>query len=297
MHDQIQFHVGTTSPSAASVYFTMRDGEKIVSAAGMFSGPFCEYARTLPTEFSVQLATHPAREQSIAESLVVDPCFWSPTLPFTYKVELQLQVESGQELSYRGTVGMRQWHAQQKNLFLGGRRTVLRGYRCHDLCDETIQQAHQLEAALLVGPSDQKAYEAADRLGTSLVIDLRKAGESLHDQMHCLNWHPSAMVAMVNAEQLAQTGCSPLPRQCLFAQCLTAESQHSEINGSQPETIAIELNVGEPPPAWLADVEKPTMALRRNVPEDQLQQPRRCCEMLQAELAPDFSLAGYFVSP
>ncbi|NOY41914.1 MAG: hypothetical protein GXP26_08770 [Planctomycetes bacterium] len=297
MHDQIQFHVGTTSPSAASVYFTMRDGAKIVSAAGTFSGPFCEYARTLPTEFSVQLATHPAREQSIAESLIIDPCFWSPTLPFTYKVELQLQLESGHEISYRGTVGMRQWHAEQKSFYLGFRRTVLRGYRCHDLCDETIQRAHQQESALLVDPAGQTAYEAADRLGVGLVVDLRKAGESLHDQIHGLNWHPSAMVAMVNAEQLSQIGSSAWPRQCLLAQCLTAESQHSEISEPQPEVLAIELNAGERPPAWLAGVEQPTIALRRNVSEDQLQEPRRCCEMLQAELAPDFSLAGYFVSP
>jgi len=297
MHNQLQLHIGSTSQAAARVYFTVLDNAKITSASGKLRGPYCKYARTLPAEFPVQLSTHPANQQTIAESLVIDPCYWSPTLPYTYEIELQLQLESGQEISHQGTLGMRQWHCRQENLYLDSRRTVLRGYRVHDFCEETVQQARKQESSLLIEPDDLTTYEAADSLGVGLMIDLRNTDESLHDQLHNLNWSPAALIAMVNAEQISQLDKPLLPQQFLLAQSLTSRSTIAEIEKTRADILVVGLDEDERPPSWTANVEQPVIAIRSGVSENQCLQPRRSCETLQADLAPEFNLAGYFISP
>ncbi len=296
MHDQLQFHVGNTSQSEACVYFSMRNDSKILSATGSFIGPHCEHSRTLPAEFKIRLSTHPATQQTIAEITIIDPCYWNPALPFTYEVELQIQDTNGLEIAYRGTLGMRRWHGAKKSFYLDLRRCVLRGYRCNEPNEDALQVARQQELTLIVDPTDRSFYQTANRLGVGLVVDLRNVGKAISDHVYRLNDSPSVMVALVSTEQLSQLDTNHRPKQCLLAQCLTAGAQPNEIIGTTPDAFAIELKADERPPLWLADIEKPLIAIHCLAEEPPLHSPRRRCEKLQATLAPDFSLAGYFVT-
>jgi hypothetical protein len=60
------------------------------------------------------------------------------------------------------------------------------------------------------------------------------------------------------------------------------------------DAFAVELNPGDRPPAWLATCDKPVMAIRKNIASE-IPTGRTGCDRLQAELAPKFDLAGYFV--
>jgi hypothetical protein len=60
------------------------------------------------------------------------------------------------------------------------------------------------------------------------------------------------------------------------------------------DAYAIELQSGERPPTWAATCDKPVIVIRNDL-EAEIRTARMSCDKLQAELAPEFDLAGYFV--
>ncbi len=55
---------------------------------GKIRGPFCANAQTLPTDF---LVTHsPDSAGPLGAASVIDPCYWTPELPMTYEVAIQV---------------------------------------------------------------------------------------------------------------------------------------------------------------------------------------------------------------
>jgi hypothetical protein len=52
---------------------------------GLITGPYCAYARTLP-------ATYPIRSGQVS---IVDPCYWTPELPFLYQIEATAPTAGG----------------------------------------------------------------------------------------------------------------------------------------------------------------------------------------------------------
>jgi hypothetical protein len=55
---------------------------------GRLVGPECERAHTLPT--SAPFVARVVEGALLAEAVVVDPCFWTPDLPFLYRAKLEL---------------------------------------------------------------------------------------------------------------------------------------------------------------------------------------------------------------
>ena len=53
---------------------------------------------------------------------------------------------------------------------------------------------------------------------------------------------------------------------------------------------------GERPPAWMAACGRPIVAIRRGAAYADFEKARADCDRLQAALAPEFDLAGYFVA-
>jgi hypothetical protein len=60
------------------------------------------------------------------------------------------------------------------------------------------------------------------------------------------------------------------------------------------DVVAVELAAEERPPSWMASLGKPVIAIRRGGAYANLHEARAACDRLQAELAPEFDLAGYF---
>ena len=59
--------------------------------------------------------------------------------------------------------------------------------------------------------------------------------------------------------------------------------------------IVAKLDDGERPPRWMATCGRPVVAIRRGAAYAGFEEARIACDRLQAELAPEFDLAGYFV--
>jgi len=288
MIDQLQFILGHCSESAAHVYLRPQKGAEIRSITATLSGPYCEYSRTLSAEFAFQ---GDPLDQTV---IVTEPCYWTPALPFLYNLRLMVQMNDGCEIEQTVKVGLRRWDSEGSHFRLEGKRTVLRGAGKVS----NIEAARSAETSLVVNHYDLAFCAEADRLGVGLVMDLRTTGESLNSVMDQLDWSSSVLLALVDAEQLSRQGFKQhWPRQCLLAHCLTASSAPEELVDPNTEVLVVELQSSERPPAWLASIDRPVVAIRRGVVNDDLQQARAACDRLQAELAPEFNLAGYFVAP
>ena len=68
-----------------------------------------------------------------------------------------------------------------------------------------------------------------------------------------------------------------------------------DVAAERAPLLAIELGPAERPPVWLAHCGRPVLAIRRGADSAQAGDVRRRCDLLQAELAPEFDFAGYFV--
>ena len=293
MFEQLQIILGVCSDSTAKVYLRPQVGSTIRTFTASLYGPQCDFSRTLASDFRFR-----GTNDLDQEALITEPCYWTPALPFRYELKLQSQDANGDELEHTVSVGLRRFDSQGNSFRLEGRRSVLRGASCDTTGIEVLDQARSAETALLVERFDGEFCAAADRLGVPLVLDLRSAGDSLYSTLDRLDWSASILLALVSAEQLAQPNLiRHWPRQCLLAHGLTAQSTPDELGDPNTEALAIELDPGERPPGWLARNDRPVVAIRHGMVNDDLQAARRDCHPLQAELAPEFNLAGYFVAP
>lgn len=296
MDDQLRFLVGSTSKSAARVYLSTPEDSQIESITGTIAGPRCEFSRTLPAQFSFGSVDSPRRELVGVEALIVDPCYWTPEMPFLYDICLQLVLHDGQEIEYSTQVGLRQWDCVKGSFYLQSRRTVLRGTRCHELSLEAVRQARVAESALIVSEYDQMACEQANRLGVILVVDFRGKRDFMLNDFRRVDWWPAVFIGIVDGEQLSEGRLHEhLPRQCRLAQCLTGDSTAADLADPRTEVLAVEFDRGQRPRDWMAKIDRPVIAIQRWGEPTVIERARGECDKLQAALAPEFDLAGYFV--
>jgi len=310
MIENLEFLPGSFSENEARLRLAVSESSDIVSMTGRLRGPYCETAKTLTSNSPlVPIPNPPPRSageglgegatrdsRPVVESVVVDPCYWTPQMPFQYKASVQVQTTAGEEVSSEFVFGMKRWCRDKTNLRLNLRRIVLRGTRVSSPSVDDLVQAHQLETALIVDSFNHIVGSEASRLGVALVVDLRNVVSDLPAELQRLDWLPAVLVALVSSKQLnADVDPLHMPKQCLLAQCLDGGSQPGEVVMPETTLLAVELAADERPPHWLATVAMPVLVVRRAEPPLDLSQARRGCDRLQAELAPEFNLAGYFV--
>ena len=102
----------------------------VTSAAGWqitgdVYGPFCARSETLPARFLLRDAG--PGESLLASSLILDPVFWTPELPATYRVRVQLTSPSGELREVTHTFGLRWFQIHGDAFFEQNKRWVLRG--------------------------------------------------------------------------------------------------------------------------------------------------------------------------
>ena len=128
----------------------------------------------------------------------------------------------------------------------------------------------------------------------ALIADLRGIRQSLGVRLRQLAWHPSVLAVLADdAAELADAPPS-LVLGCAVTATLPAAG---DVIPKWAHVIAVELSAGERPPARLAHCGKPVIAVRRGASYADVHEARAACDRLQADLAPQFDLAGYFVAP
>lgn len=245
------------------------------------TGPRCVYARTLPTTY---VAAPRNEDDASAEILIPDPCYWTPELPFLYELTI------GSDEPRR--VGLRRLSPRGGSLYWEGKRVVLRGCRVGGVSNASVAEVRAAEVALIVPPPTASECATADEHGLPLVVDAREDASG-GVELVWLGRHAAVAMILVDGAQRDDR-----ERMGLSQSLLVAAVVHAGAAAPAPswcDVVAVELTAGERPPAWLANCGKPVIAIRRGGAYADLHEARAACDRLQAELAPEFDLAGYFV--
>jgi hypothetical protein len=274
------------------VWLAEIDARPVAEISGKLTGPHSAYARTLTTDFLLESFAPTKNMAACGEFVVVDPCYWTPSLPFLYELTVDVHFASGETITLRRDVGLRRWQASGPNFRLERVRTVLRGATASAHDPAILEVARDHEAAILVTTPGDEFCRAASRMGVGLVADVRRTDATR--ELHRLSQHVCVLVALCDGAPEAPGGSS-LSRP-LLAVAISASSKEGGADAAAwADMVAVELSPGERPPVWLATYNQPVVAIRHGETSADLRRARTACDRLQAELAPEFNLAGYFV--
>ncbi len=277
-------------PTESSVRVTLVASSDVdLNGAWELYGPRCEYGRTLASTFRTR-----ATSDGKVEFLVTEPCYWSPTMPFLYELRRTDALAHGAT----HTFGLRQLIAHGRNLRLGGERVVLRGAVCNTLDGASASRAHAAECSVALSSIEEFRISEASRLGASVLLDATRFDGDLAALIEMCSWQPAAAIMALSRERLELTRELPSgARGILLAQRFDSrdwDDANSMANGVG--VIVATLDDGERPPAWMASCGRPVVAIRGGATYADFVEARAGCDRLQADLAPEFDLAGYFVA-
>jgi hypothetical protein len=289
----VSVEVRDATDSSALVTIACADGTSATALGSELHGPVCAFARTLPSV----VAAKGARAGGGVEFLVTEPCYWTPALPFLYDLQLRTQDAQGTIRELDRSIGIRRLIAHGRDMRLNGERIVLRGACCGQLEPSQLAEARAAETAILTPYPDSNVFDAAANTGVFLMVDATEKSGDVMSIFLGLSWQPAAAVVLLTREQIAADRVRAARRMnLLVAQHIKADDRIVEADmAAAADVIAVELADGERPPAWMARIAKPVIAIRRGRVYADLYEARAACDRLQAELAPEFNLAGYFV--
>lgn len=278
--------------SRAVVSLPLAGGASHVAVSGELYGPRSATARTLAYSTPATLVDG----GRVVEFQVTEPCYWAPQSPFLYEVRLSLRDNRGEVMEVNRTFGLRRLVAHGRNLRLQGERVVLRGAERERLDATDLQQARAAEMALAVPVALRPDFAAASAQGVLLAVDAGSHRGGLSELFDDLTWSPAVGLLLLDEVQLADhRGTLARLTNLLIAHCISADAGPETIVADGMDAVVVGLQADERPPAWLADLAKPVIARRPGGVYANLQTARAACDQLQAELAPQFNLAGYFV--
>lgn len=286
MRESLKLIVGERTEQHTRIFLTARADSGIAEITGTVCGPYCEFSKTLKADFDLKLSNGGS-----VEALVIEPCYWTPQLPFWYDLRLKLLMQDGSQREELLPIGIRRWYCEGRNFRLESKRIVLRGLRRHSPTKHDLQLARECETALVVDNPTAEVCQVASRLGVPIVADLRGNTLPWREISRKLDWYPAIMLVLISVEQLASDSDENWPRQSFVAVCVGANARQPNV---KCDAFVVELATGERPPAWLAKCNKPVIAIRHEA-SSEISTARAGCDRLQAELAPEFDLAGYFV--
>jgi hypothetical protein len=293
LNEPISVEVRDATDSSALVILGCANAASAVALGSELHGPTCAFARTLPSVVAAKVA----RDGHGVEFLITEPCYWTPQLPFLYDLRLRTQAADGTICEVERALGLRRLIAHGRDLRLNGERIVLRGAYCEQLEPSQLAEARAAETSLVAPYSAQKSFAAAGSMGVFLVADATAESMDLIRILFELSWRPATALVLLHRDKIAADQTHAARRMnLLLAQCFRPEeSANQQDVEAAADVIAVELAEGERPPAWMARVAKPVIAIRRGRVYADLSEARAACDRLQAELAPEFDLAGYFV--
>lgn len=287
-----QLELFTHHATESEVVVEVRDISqgRIRAFHGQLRGPRCTKAKTLSASFAIELCTCDAKMAQSASVLVTEPCYWSPDLPMLYDIELELELAGGETATWRQSLGLRQCAIHGRDLFRGRKRIVLRGAVVENASIELLARAADAELALVVRDSEAAFLQRASELGVPLAVDLRGTAGDLTPTLLRFTWQPAVELVLLSDRVISAYF---KPRAVRAG--IVVYAALTPVDGEWVDVLSCELGPGERPPAWATTCAKPVIAIRHVCAYAELSEARRGCDRLQAELAPQFDLAGYFV--
>lgn len=286
MIDGVSIRLSEATESSVRVTLAASEGASLGGDWELY-GPQCEYARTLASTFRGRLT----KEGNI-EFLVTEPCYWSAELPFLYELRRTDLVGS-----VKHSLGLRQLAAHGANFRLDGRRIVIRGVMSDALDESSIRDAHAAEATLLV-PAQEATLamlSIASQLGTLVLLDGAALKRDLLAELVPLSWLPAVGGVLLREEQLQAAALDARTGGPLLGQWFDPNTDATaDVVVPAASFLACSLPNDARPPGSLAASAKPLIAIRTAPSHAGIEQARAAADRLQADLAPEFNLAGYF---
>lgn len=295
MIDHLTIQIGNCTHNDAQLILQPQPASEIVEVTGFVRGPFSEFAKTLTADYQLRPVNQAGAKITTAQVMVMEPCYWTPHLPFMYELNLDLKMADGRTEVAHFQTGIKRMHVEGRNIRLQGKRIVLRGLRCSPPDEKMLYLAQECETALVVGYPSEPVCDLASRLGVPLIADLRDDTESWQVVCRKLDWFPAVCLVLMNVEQLTEIiEVRQWPRHSLVAAVASTSSNADDFSTVKYQVLAVELAPDERPPAWLAQIDYPVLAISSGS-DSTIIEARGHCDRWQAELAPEFDLAGYFV--
>ncbi len=186
------FH-GASSPAVTRVYLRVRRDTRHDSVQkATITGPYCEYARTLPTTVRFRPV---ADQPGLYEAVFPDLTAWTPELPHWYRIRVEWD---GGAPPDEQLWSVRRMSTAGGQLFWDGRRRVLQAIGCPAPDPQNLMAWRERDVAMVVAIPDQELCRAASRLGIPLLVMIPSSAASrelLAEQVRAVaRWPAVAML-------------------------------------------------------------------------------------------------------
>ena len=291
LHNSLELILGEASPIEARVYARVaRDSDNSMRLTGSIVGPECAYAHTLTSPVSFRARR--GEQEIVAEALVPDPCFWTPEMPYLYRVNIDLEQGGRREHSDR-LFGIRPLGAKGRDLIFASRRWVLRAVSQASAANQDLGVWRESEAAIRVAEPTAELCAAASKVGVLVVADLSGSSADYKEALARLSRWPAVGIAILPAD----VEIDPVLRRAAGTMLLGYEVQSARLAANHEAADLLFVKVDDMAPlAELARVwQKPLVAVRPVGQQPDLATARRSCELLQRDLTAVGDFAGYMV--
>lgn len=251
----MRIHCTDRCEGQATVHFSLGDAMLSQSITGKLRGPFCEHSRTLPSNFVVEHG----------RAVVVDPCFWTPKLPFLYEAQLRHDSAAG-SVMVDFQFGLRWCITERNGLRLNGKPYVVRAVTASS--DPDLAAFRAASASLVMPQYSEQTCLAASKLGV-LVICIDPLAD---DQSAAIQRFPAVHFARAELSPDIIPLVEDSPRK--HHVCLTEESTLNETTDYAREA--------------------PRFIVRR-IGNGSISELRKECDWLQRDTASIGQFAGYLI--
>ena len=288
---ELEVFFGAASEAEASVYAQLPVDDRrgaAVSLAGSVTGPFCEYARTLPA--SVALHDLGAGETQLAEARVPDPCFWTPEMPYLYQVEVELRSDGDCLATAERTLAIRRLGADGRSLFLDARRWVPRAASTGSAAPSTFESCRDAALGLVVDDPTDDVCGRATREGVLLAACVCS---NTIDTVRRLSTYGAVGLVIVRDAPAKDNEMKRAARNVILCQ----ERSDDDESAAATWADAVVYRINDP--TRIADYASrcmlPVIAYRPLAETAPAADSRAACDALQRDLAEMGDFAGYFV--
>jgi hypothetical protein len=289
--DRLELFFGEATDTVAHVYARLLGSQPNdhLQLTGTLKGPSCRYARTLQASFS--LVDRGPGNSVLAETIVPDPCFWTPEMPQLYQADVQLR-QRGDILARTSRIfAFRRLGANGRKLLFDGKGCVLRAVSRDEVPATELSQWRELDAAMLVRDPDEKLCEEASRVGVLLVASVDPPASDWAGEICRLSRWPA--VGMVVSLGGAALDPDDLNHNLLLAERFRPENPIAP--AAWADAVVCDMANPDTWAARTADCKLPIIAARPAAKPRSLMEARALCDLLQRDLADQGEIAGYIV--
>jgi hypothetical protein len=289
LESRLEVFFGEATNTQARVYAQLdglRPGNW--SLTGTITGPTSHYAQTLPSTYRFVHALGGSR--SLAESLVLDPCFWTPATPNLYTVQIQLR-EAGQIVAQtERAFGIRPLGAAGRSLRLEGKRWVLRAVDSRCVPPTETSDWRDASAAMLIASPNDALCEEAGRIGLLIAAEIPQIASGSAELRRLARWPAVGLVILSSAGPLGDE-LRKIARNTLLVQRLknseaTVAAWASAVLVSADQSKLLDK---------IASLNKPVVVERAVPPQASVADARALCDVLQRDTAGLGDFAGYLI--